>query len=113
TREKPVYVLLNKPAGVVCTSAPHEKKVRAVDLCAHVPGRLFCVGRLDEDSEGLILLTNDGTFANRVTHPRYEVPKVYAVLVKGYLDKDGLEKARGGVWLSEGRTGGFRIHVVR
>jgi 23S rRNA pseudouridine2605 synthase len=112
-REKPVYVLCNKPKGVVCTNARHEQKKRVIDLLPEVRGRLFTVGRLDLDSEGLILVTNDGAFAQRMTHPRFGVPKVYAVLVRGRVDARDLQKARGGVWLAEGPTAGMRIKVER
>ncbi len=106
------YYLLNKPRGVVCTNHPGEKHPRAVDLLPRRPGvRLFCVGRLDMDSEGLILVTNDGDFANRVSHPRYGVEKTYSVQVRGKVDAKALEKARGGIWLSEGRTRGMKILV--
>ena len=109
---KRYYYLLNKPRGVVCTNHPGEKHVRAVDLLPRRPGvRLFCVGRLDMDSEGLILVTNDGEFANRVSHPRYGVSKTYAVQVRGKVDPRALAKAKGGIWLSEGRTRGMKILV--
>ncbi|MEZ5989542.1 MAG: pseudouridine synthase [Planctomycetota bacterium] len=111
--EKPTYVLLNKPRGVVCTSSNREQKPRAIDLVAGVKGRLFAVGRLDLDSEGLLLLTNDGAFADRLTHPRYGVSKTYEAVLRGRVEQDELDKARGGVWLSEGRTEGFRIRVKR
>ena len=80
---------------------------------AHIRGRLFTVGRLDEDSEGLLLLTNDGAFADRMTHPRYGVSKTYGVVVKGRMDQEGLQKARGGVWLAEGKTSGCRIIIKK
>lgn len=111
--EKPVYVLLNKPAGVVCTNARHEQKQRVIDLLPTVRGRLFTVGRLDADSEGLILVTNDGNFALEMTHPRYGVPKLYAVLVRGQVRQEDLTKARGGVWLAEGPTAGMDIRIER
>jgi|SoiMethySBSTD1v2_1073268.scaffolds.fasta_scaffold471156_2 pseudouridine synthase len=110
-REKPVYVLFNKPKGVICTSARQEHRKRVIDYLPHVRGRVYTVGRLDAESEGLILLTNDGDFALRMMHPRYGVPKTYAVLIRGALTKEGLEKARGGVWLSEGKTGAFRMQI--
>ena len=109
--EKPVYVLFNKPAGVLCTNAQNEPRRRVIDFLPHVRGRIYTVGRLDAESEGLILLTNDGGFAQRLAHPRYGVPKVYAVLVRGAVTKEHAEKARGGVWLAEGRTGGARIAI--
>jgi pseudouridine synthase len=111
--ERPVYVLFNKPAGVVCTNARHEQKKRVIDFLPQVRGRLFTVGRLDLDSEGLILLTNDGSFALEMTHPRYGVPKLYAVLVRGRIEQQELDKARGGVWLSEGPTAGMNVKVEK
>jgi 23S rRNA pseudouridine2605 synthase len=111
--ERPVYVLFNKPAGIVCTNARNEQKKRVIDFLPEVRGRLFTVGRLDLDSEGLILLTNDGSFALEMTHPRYGVPKLYAVLVRGRIEQHELEKARGGVWLAEGPTTGMNIKVER
>ncbi len=111
--ERPVYVLFNKPTGVVCTNARHEQKKRVVDFLPQVRGRLFTVGRLDLDSEGLILLTNDGSFAQEMTHPRYGVPKVYAVLVRGRVEDAKLQKARTGVWLAEGPTAGMHVKIER
>jgi 23S rRNA pseudouridine2605 synthase len=111
--EKSVYVLFNKPRDVVCTNARHEVRRRAIDFLEGVRGRIFTVGRLDADSEGLLLLTNDGEFAQKLTHPRYGVPKTYAVLVRGRPEAEHLEKARGGVWLAEGRTGRAQIRVER
>jgi 23S rRNA pseudouridine2605 synthase len=106
-------VLFNKPKGVVCTSARHEQKKRVIDFMPQVRGRLFTVGRLDLDSEGLILLTNDGSFALEMTHPRYGVPKLYAVLVQGRIEQRDIDKARGGVWLAEGPTTGMNVRVER
>ena len=112
-QEKKVYVLFNKPTNVVCTSARHEQKKRVIDFLPEVKGRLFTVGRLDLDSEGLILLTNDGDFAQRLTHPRYGVPKTYQVVVRGRIGDKEIEKARGGIWLAEGPTQGMQIKVER
>jgi 23S rRNA pseudouridine2605 synthase len=111
--ERPTYVLFNKPTGVVCTNAKHEQKKRVIDFLPTVKGRLFTVGRLDLDSEGLLLLTNDGTFALEMTHPRYGVPKLYAVLVRGRIEQRDIDKARGGVWLAEGPTAGMNVKVDR
>ncbi len=111
--ERPTYVLFNKPAGVICTNARHEQKKRVIDFLPTVKGRLFTVGRLDLDSEGLILLTNDGTFALEMTHPRYGVPKLYAVMVRGRIEQRDIDKARGGVWLAEGPTTGMNVVVER
>jgi 23S rRNA pseudouridine2605 synthase len=106
------YYLLNKPKGVVCTNEERETRPRAVDLITDPrKGRIFTVGRLDEESEGLILITNDGEFAQRVMHPRYGVEKTYEVEVFGRVEDEALAKVREGVHLSEGRTAGARVLV--
>jgi 23S rRNA pseudouridine2605 synthase len=111
--ERKVYVLFNKPKGVVCTSARNEQRKRAIDCVEGIKGRVYTVGRLDAESEGLILLTNDGDFAQAISHPSRGVPKTYAVLVRGRLRREDFEKARKGIWLAEGRTGGARMAVQR
>jgi pseudouridine synthase len=89
--EKHVYVVLFKPRGTVCTNSDPEGRPRAIDLVRHPSrARLYCVGRLDLDSSGLILLTNDGAFANRLTHPRYLVEKGYDLTLEGSLDERGV-----------------------
>ncbi|MEM7310110.1 MAG: pseudouridine synthase [Planctomycetota bacterium] len=99
------YYLLYKPTGVVCTSDPREARKRAIDLIEdRRAGRIYTVGRLDEDSEGLILLTNDGDFSNLVAHPRYGVPKLYKVTVRGRVEDFQLQQLRAGVRLSEGKA---------
>jgi 23S rRNA pseudouridine2605 synthase len=106
------YYLLNKPAGVVCTNDEREQKPRAIDLITdRKKGRIYTVGRLDEDTVGLVLLTSDGDFANRVMHPRYGVPKTYLVKLLGRIDDEAVQRVRDGVYLSEGRTGGARVLV--
>lgn len=108
------YYVLNKPAGVVCTNEPRETRPRAVDLITDPgKGRIYTVGRLDEESKGLIILTNDGDFANKIMHPRYGIEKTYVVRVAGRIDDDTVQKIREGVHLSEGRTAGARILVDR
>ncbi len=108
------YYLLNKPSGVVCTNERNEQRPRAVDLIKDPrKGRIYTVGRLDEESKGLILLTNDGEFAQRIAHPRFGVEKTYMVKVRGKMDDAALQKIRGGVHLSEGKTGGARILVKK
>lgn len=94
------YIVLNKPRGVVSSLAPQGDRQTVRDL---VPGevRLYPVGRLDVESEGLILLTNDGALTDRLTHPRYETEKEYRVLVKGRPDEEQLNAWRRGVMLPE------------
>src|SRR5204863_683759 len=102
--ERPVYWLVNKPRGYLCTNYDPAGRPRAVDLVPHVDQRVYTVGRLDEDSEGLLLLTNDGELANKLMHPRYGVEKTYLVQVAGVPTRDDLQKLLQGVWLSEGHV---------
>jgi 23S rRNA pseudouridine2605 synthase len=111
-RPRRVYFLVNKPAGVVSTNSDPSGRARVIDLVGY-PGRLFTVGRLDMSSEGLILVTNDGALANRLTHPRYGVEKTYQVEVAGMLDRKELQKLRQGVHLAEGFARVASAKVVR
>ena len=97
-----VYLVLNKPRGVVSTMADDRGRRSLADLVADRPERLFHVGRLDTDTEGLILLTNDGDFAQRVAHPSYELSKTYVAEVEGVVTKTVLGRLLGGVAI-EGR----------
>jgi 23S rRNA pseudouridine2605 synthase len=99
---------LNKPAGVVSTAREPGQR-RAVTELVDSPARLYPVGRLDADSTGLILLTNDGELANRLTHPRYEVPKTYRVELRRPPAERDLEALRRGVALDDGRTAPARV----
>ena len=99
---KPVYLALFKPKGYLCTDVDQQGRARAIDLIPQSFGRLFLIGRLDKESEGLILLTNDGALSERLTHPKYAVPKVYRVQVAGELTESGARQLREGVHLAEG-----------
>ncbi|MEC8493735.1 MAG: pseudouridine synthase, partial [Planctomycetota bacterium] len=108
------YYILHKPAGVVCTNEVRETRPRAIDLVTDPrKGRIFTVGRLDEESKGLLLLTSDGEFAERIAHPRYGVPKTYLVKVPGRITDDAVMKVREGVHLAEGKTSGARVLIKR
>src|SRR5580692_6979588 len=111
--EKPVYWVVNKPVGYLCTDADPAGRPRAVDLLPHVEQRVFTVGRLDEGSEGLLLMTNDGDLATSLMHPRYGVPKTYLVLVAGKPTPEDLQKLLDGVWLSEGKVKARSVKRVR
>ena len=101
------YIMLFKPRGFVCTSSDPEGRKKAIDLVEHPSGvRLFSVGRLDIDSSGLLLLTDDGDLANRLTHPSFEVHKGYDVTVRGRLEEEAVEKLRRGLYLSDRRREG-------
>jgi 23S rRNA pseudouridine2605 synthase len=109
---KKVYFLLNKPKGVICTSCDPQNRPKAVDLIT-TEERIFCVGRLDADTTGAIILTNDSELTNRLTHPRYELPKTYHVTVRGRMEAEDIEKIKKGVWLSEGKTERAAVKVLR
>ncbi|MFQ5639512.1 MAG: pseudouridine synthase [bacterium] len=102
------YVLLNKPKGVVTTASDEKGRKTVLDLIDSST-RLFPVGRLDRDSNGLLLLTNDGELTYRLTHPKFEVGKVYEVFLEPALHPDDKSKIESGVELEEGKTGRCRI----
>ncbi|HVM72341.1 MAG TPA: pseudouridine synthase [Anaerolineales bacterium] len=110
--EKLVYVALYKPRGVISTVSDPELRASVRELVP-VEGTLYPVGRLDYDSEGLVLMTNDGDLANKLTHPRYEHEKEYRVLVAKQPDAEQLNLWRRGVVLEDGfRTGPAGVYVV-
>lgn len=96
------YYLLNKPTGFLCTNNDPAGRRRVIDLFPNDGQRLFTVGRLDENSEGLILVTNDGAMAERLAHPRYRVPRTYHVQVVGNPTREKLDELRKGVRFKEG-----------
>lgn len=115
-----LYILLNKPRGVYSTNVSQGVQKRAIDLLPpDLPERVYPVGRLDAESRGLLLLTNDGDLTNRLTHPKYGVAKTYRAVVDGYVRPATLEALEKGVWLSDARSGeGFKasaahVRVIR
>ena len=111
-RERVVYAV-HKPAGVVSTARDTHGRPTVVELAPKGAGRLYPVGRLDAESTGLILLTNDGELANRLMHPRYGVPKVYrAKLARGPVRREALDRLREGVNLEDGRTAPAKVRRV-
>jgi pseudouridine synthase len=108
---EPVYIVLNKPRGVVTTRRDPSGRPTVMDLVPGVAG-LFPVGRLDLTTEGLILLTNDGAFAERVAHPRFEVPRVYHAKVRGVPDTRTLARLRKGVRVKDDVLVADRVRLV-
>ena len=94
--ERKVWVMLNKPRGVVSTASDPEGRPTVLDLVRVKGARLFPVGRLDLQSEGLILLTNDGQMAQTLLHPRFEVPRTYQAKIRGHLDETARKRLRDG-----------------
>ena len=107
------YIALYKPRGVLSDKGEEDESGPAARDLVQVPGRLFPVGRLDRLSEGLLLLTDDGELAHRLTHPRFEHEKEYHVQVEGCPDETALEKWRGGVFLDGSRTAPAQVEVLR
>jgi 23S rRNA pseudouridine2605 synthase len=110
--KKPVarlYFLLNKPRGVYSTNVAQGEQKLAKDLLPpDLPGRVYPVGRLDAESKGLLLMTNDGELTNLLTHPRYEVPKTYRAVIDGMLSDETIQKLREGIWLADKEGQGFK-----
>ncbi|MDQ1104225.1 23S rRNA pseudouridine2605 synthase [Nocardioides zeae] len=107
-----VYLVLNKPLGVVSTMSDPEGRRNLGDLVADRPERLFHVGRLDTDTSGLILLTNDGDFAHRMAHPSFEVDKTYVAEVEGQVGRETLQELRDGVTLDDGPVTVRSVKIV-
>lgn len=106
-----LYIVLNKPRGVVSTMDDPQGRP---DLSAYVPRkqRLFHVGRLDTDTEGVLILTNDGEFAHQLSHPSHEVPKTYAVECEGYLDNKAIKRLDKGLTLDDGFIKADRTKLI-
>lgn len=111
--EEPVYYLLHKPKGVLCTVDDPQDRRTVLDFFPEEKRRIFPVGRLDYESTGAVILTNDGRLTQLLTHPRYGVEKTYEVRVRGIVDDFALNRLRGGVHLSEGKTMPAKVWVLR
>lgn len=111
TKPDAVTYLLNKPTGVVTTTSDPQGRPTVMDLVPAEP-RVFPVGRLDMDTEGLLLLTNDGDMANRLAHPRYGVDKEYVAHVKGKPSRGALRRLREGVELDDGPTAAAQVSLI-
>ncbi|MEK6725101.1 MAG: pseudouridine synthase [Deltaproteobacteria bacterium] len=114
TRPEPkTYIMLFKPRGYVTTSKDPEGRPTVMELLEKVKVRVFPVGRLDYDTEGLILCTNDGDLAHRLQHPSHEIPKTYLVKVDGVPTQDGIVKLRNGIKLKDGMTAPARVKIIK
>ena len=111
-REKPVYFLLNKPKGYICTVKDERGRKTVLDLLPETAERIYPVGRLDNNTEGLLLLTNDGELMNGLIHPRNEVFKTYVATVSGEVTNEKLDRLRSGIRLEDGLTAPARVRVV-
>jgi 23S rRNA pseudouridine2605 synthase len=110
--ERHVYFAVHKPKGYVSTNSDPAGRPRVVDLLPEIPQRVYTVGRLDESSTGLMILTNDGELANKLAHPTFGVSKVYRAVVAGAPTSDTLTQLTQGVWLAEGKVRAQKVRVV-
>lgn len=108
-----VYIMLNKPKGYVCTVDDEFERPTVLDLLPDIEERIYPVGRLDMDTEGLLLLTNDGELTHKLTHPRYRVDKVYIAWVEGEPSEKVLDKLRKGVRIKTGLTSSAKVVAVQ
>lgn len=110
--KKHVYIIMNKPKGYVCTASDEHGRKTVLDLIKNRSERIFPVGRLDYDSEGLLILTTDGDLTNRLTHPRNEIPKTYVARIEGEVSDSDLDKLRAGIILDGEKTKKCRIKLL-
>ena len=108
-----VMIAFYKPKNVICSNAEEEDRKKVTDFFKDLPYRLYTVGRLDYDSEGLILVTNDGDAANRLMHPRYGLSKTYNVLCSGRFTDAEIHTLASGVMLEDGMTAPARVKLLR
>ena len=106
------YYIMNKPKGCVCTVKDDKGRKTVMDYLPPLSSRIYPVGRLDYDSEGLLIFTNDGDLANRLTHPSNEIPKTYLVKIEGLIDENSLAKLRAGVVIDGVKTKKCNIKVI-
>ena len=111
--EEKVYYLLNKPRGVISSVRDDKGRQTVVDLLPEVKERIYPVGRLDWDTSGLLILTNDGDFTDKMLHPRHEIDKVYVARVKGLASKDNLRPLTKGIVIDGKKTQPARYHIVK
>lgn len=112
-KKKPIYILLNKPKGVLTTVKDPFGRPTIMDLLKGVKDRVFPVGRLDKDTEGLLIITNDGELSYKLTHPKYEIEKTYIAKVLGVPDERDIKKLKHGIVLDDGKTAPARVRVLK
>ena len=107
-----IYLMLNKPFGYICSLKDPEGRHQVTELLAGIPQRVYPVGRLDFDSLGLLLFTNDGECAYRLTHPKFEVPRTYKVTVNGEITEMAMNQLTRGVQLEDGPSGESKTSLI-
>ncbi len=110
--KKEIYYIMNKPKGVICTASDDRGRKTVMDLLPEGVGRVFPVGRLDYETEGLLILTNDGDLSYRLTHPKTEVPKTYMARIEGTMTEKDLNRIRSGIELDGVMTKKCKANIV-
>lgn len=113
TQEEKVYYLLYKPVGVISSVSDEKGRKVVTDFFPHSTQRIYPIGRLDYDTSGVLLMTNDGEFANALIHPKYEVDKVYVAKVKGLVLKEHVRQLERGIMLEDGKTAPAKAKVLK
>jgi 23S rRNA pseudouridine2605 synthase len=111
-KEEPVYHLLYKPRGVISSVSDDKGRKVVTDFFPHITQRVYPIGRLDYDTSGLLLVTNDGEFANLLMHPKHEVDKLYVAKVKGIPTKEKLRLLEKGIQLEDGKTAPAKVRML-
>ena len=111
--EEHIYIMLNKPLGCVSTCSDDRGRTTVLDYVKGVAGRIYPVGRLDFTTEGLLLLTNDGQLANKLTHPSHEITKRYFAVIDSFVSEGDVRKLEKGVFIEGGRTAPAKIKIMK
>lgn len=111
--EKKVYIMLNKPVGYVTTAKDQFSRKTVIDLVSDIKERIYPVGRLDYDTSGLLLLTNDGDFTYTLTHPKHEMKKIYIAEIKGIPSSEDIQKFEKGIKIEDYTTSPARLKVIK
>ena len=111
-KPKPIYLMLNKPAGYVTTVRDERGRPTVMALVSDISERIYPVGRLDLDTEGLLLMTNDGDFAHRILHPSHETEKTYFAWVAGHPNRQAIQRLREGIEIEDGITASVQVNQI-
>jgi len=112
-KPRQIYLMLHKPQGHLTTGHDDRGRPTVMDLVQDIPERIYPVGRLDLDTEGLLLMTNDGAFSHKITHPSYEIQKIYIAWVEGHPDCKAINRLRNGIKIESGQTSPAEIVQIR
>ncbi|TYP59876.1 pseudouridine synthase [Thermosediminibacter litoriperuensis] len=110
---KPLYILMNKPKGVLTTAKDPFGRPTVIDLLKGIKERVFPVGRLDKDTEGLLIITNDGELSYRLTHPKHEIEKTYIAKIAGTPHESDINRLRRGIVLEDGKTAPAKVRILK